>query len=128
MGRRDELLAQLAAAVVFFGARPVEDPGVGELADTTAALAGEYRTSHRSHEVRRAGDLLERAASELRTADRFRGTLLPVVNRHLRRAASLLAQARDCLQTAAGPAGRATPPCRDDFVQASRVTPHPGPP
>lgn len=102
VGRRDGLLAELADAVVFFGAEPVDDPGVGELAHTATALAGEYRTSRQGHDVRRAGELLERAATELHTADRFRGTLLPVVNRHLRCAAYLLAQARTCLETAAG--------------------------
>ena len=128
VGRRDDLLADLADAVVFFGAQPVDDPGVGELAHTAAVLAGEYRTSHRGPEVRRAGDLLEQAATELHTADRFRGTLLPLVNRHLRRAATLLVQARTCLQTAPGPAGRATPPRRDDFAEASPLPPHPAPP
>ncbi|MFE2914051.1 hypothetical protein ACFXI0_25225 [Kitasatospora indigofera] len=76
------------------GAEPVEDPGVGELADTTRALAGEYRASTRGRAVRQAGDLLDAAVGELRSADRFRGALLPQVNRHLRHARTLLLQAR----------------------------------
>lgn len=86
---------------MFFGAEPVEDPGPGELADTTQALAGEYRTSTRGRAVHRAGDLLDAAAGELRSADRFRGTLLPQVNRHLRHAHTLLLQARRHLEAAA---------------------------
>ncbi|MFE3045117.1 hypothetical protein, partial [Kitasatospora indigofera] len=92
--RRDDLLAELAAALVRMGAEPVEDPGVGELADTTRALAGEYRASTRGRAVRQAGDLLDAAVGELRSADRFRGALLPQVNRHLRHARTLLLQAR----------------------------------
>ncbi|MFC9330798.1 hypothetical protein [Kitasatospora sp. NPDC057015] len=99
--RRDDLLAELAAALVFFGAQPVEDPGVGELADTTQALAGEYRASTRGRAVRQAGELLDAAAGELRSADRFRGALHPQVNRHLRHAHSLLLRARGHLEAAA---------------------------
>ncbi|MEU9133739.1 hypothetical protein AB0D08_37580 [Kitasatospora sp. NPDC048540] len=105
VGRRDGLLAELAelaGLLAVFGADPVEDPGVGELADTAAALAGEYRTSGRGEGVRAAGTLLDEAAAELRAADRFRGTLLPVVVRHLRRAVALLASACARLGPVAG--------------------------
>ncbi|MEU9134290.1 hypothetical protein AB0D08_40565 [Kitasatospora sp. NPDC048540] len=102
VGRRDGLLAELAGLLVVFGADPVEDPGVGELGDAAAALAGEYRTSGRGEGVREAGALLDQAAAELRAADRFRGTLLPVVVRHLRRAAAFLASACARLGSAAG--------------------------
>lgn len=99
--RKDDLLAELAAAGVFFGADPVEDPGAGELADTAQALAGEYRASTLGHAVRRAGVLLDQAAAELRAADRFRGALLPQVTRHLCRAQAILPKARGYLETAA---------------------------
>ncbi len=99
--RRDDLLAELAAALVFFGADPLEDPGAGELADTAQVLAGEYRASTRGPAIHRAGDLLDQAAAELRTADRFRGTLLPQLTRHLRCARALLGRARGHLETAA---------------------------
>ncbi|GGV39080.1 hypothetical protein GCM10010495_65510 [Kitasatospora herbaricolor] len=104
MVRRDDLLAELAAALVFFGADPVEDPGAGELADTAQALAGEYRASTRGHAIRKAGDLLDQAAAELRAADRFRGTFLPQVTRHLRRVRGLLLRAGACLEAGPGPA------------------------
>ncbi|MEV7180253.1 hypothetical protein [Kitasatospora sp. NPDC093679] len=104
VGRRDDLLAQLTVLLVYFGADPLEDPGTGELARTAAALAGEYRTSDRGEGIRHAATLLQEVAAELRAADRFRGTLLPVVNRHLRCAVALLVRARAGLGMAAGPA------------------------
>ncbi|WP_030271543.1 hypothetical protein [Streptomyces sp. NRRL B-24484] len=109
MRRRDDLLAQLAALLVYFGADLLEDPGTGELARTAAVLAGEYLVSDRGEEVRRAAVLLKEAAAELHAADRFRGTLLPVVNRHLRCAVALLVRARAGLGTAAGPAAAGRP-------------------
>ncbi|MER8188154.1 hypothetical protein [Kitasatospora sp. NPDC094015] len=102
--RRDDLLAELAGGLVFFGADRVEDPGVGELADTATLLAAEYRASARGHAVRHVGELLDAAAGELRVADRFRGTLLPQVTRHLRRARVLVSRARACLEAGPGPA------------------------
>ncbi|MEU1424981.1 hypothetical protein [Kitasatospora sp. NPDC005751] len=106
--RRNDLLAELAGGLVFFGADPVEDPGVGELADTATLLAVEYQASARGQAVRHVGDLLDAAADELRVADRFRGTLLPQVIRHLRRARVLLLKARGYLGAAAdGEHGRA---------------------
>ncbi|MFJ1709401.1 hypothetical protein [Kitasatospora sp. NPDC088346] len=102
VGRRDGLLAELAGLLVLFGSDPVEDPGVEELADTAMALAGEYRTSDRGEGIRATGALLDEAAAELHAADRFRGTLLPVVVRHLRRAVALLASACARLGSAVG--------------------------
>lgn len=93
----------MAYALEFFGAEPVDDPGVGELAAVAEALAGEYRTSDRGDAVHRTGDLLARVATALHAADRLRGTLVPVVNHHLRHAAVALDDARACLL------GRATP-------------------
>ncbi|WP_354645233.1 hypothetical protein [Kitasatospora camelliae] len=107
--RRDVLLVELAGVLVFFGADPLEDPGVGELADAAEILAAEYRTSSRGPHLREVGELLARAAIELRCADRFRGALLPVVVRHLRRAVCDLARARACLRAPAGPAAGAHP-------------------
>ncbi|WP_407916132.1 hypothetical protein [Kitasatospora sp. NE20-6] len=109
MRRRDGLLAQLASLLTYFGADPVDDPGIGELARTAVTLAGEYRDSDRGPTIRRAGVLLQEAATELHTADRFRGTLLPLVSRHLRHAAALLRQARSCLEAAADPAAGERP-------------------
>ncbi|GAA2840115.1 hypothetical protein GCM10010441_75560 [Kitasatospora paracochleata] len=105
VGRRDALLADVAGALVFFGADPVDDPGIGELADTARALAAQYRTSGRSRAAREAGSLLDEAAAELACADRFRGALLPVVTRRLRRAALALGQARTLLRLLAARAG-----------------------
>ncbi|WP_033823371.1 hypothetical protein [Kitasatospora sp. MBT63] len=105
MGCRDGLLAELAGLaglLVVFGADPVDDPGVGELADIAAVLAGEDRASTPGEGIREAGALLDQDAAELRAADRFRGTLLPVVVRHLRRAAAFLASACARLGSAAG--------------------------
>ncbi|GAA2753023.1 hypothetical protein [Kitasatospora cinereorecta] len=104
-GRRDALLADVADALVFFGGDPVGDPGIGELADTACALAAQYRGSGRGRAVREAGSLLEEAAAELVCADRFRGALLPVVTRRLRRAALALGQARTLLRLPAARAG-----------------------
>ncbi|MFJ1709408.1 hypothetical protein [Kitasatospora sp. NPDC088346] len=109
VGRRDGLLAEPAGLLVVFGADPEEDPGVGELADTAQTLAGECRESTRGEGIREAGALLAGAASELHAADRFRGTLLPVVVRHLRLARTALGQARAHLHAqppAAHPAGQ----------------------
>ncbi|MEV8100449.1 hypothetical protein [Kitasatospora sp. NPDC085879] len=103
MRRRDDLLAQLASLLVYFGADVLEDPGTGELARTAAALAGEYRASDRGEPIRATAVLLQEAAAELRTADRFRGTLLPVACRHLRCAVALLVRARAALEAASGP-------------------------
>ncbi|MQS16067.1 hypothetical protein F7Q99_28455 [Streptomyces kaniharaensis] len=111
-GRRDALLAELADALVFFGADVVEDPGIGELAHTTETLAGEYRTSDRGPHLHQAGNLLAQAATELRTADRFRGTLLPIVTHHLRCAAVALAHARACLQAPVEPTAETHPGVR----------------
>ncbi|GAA3032085.1 hypothetical protein GCM10010519_68390 [Streptomyces lactacystinicus] len=108
--RRNARLAELASVLEFFGAEPVEDPGVGELAHAAAALAEEYRASDRGQAIHRAGELLEQAAAALHTADRLRGTLLPVVNHHLRDAAAALSHARACLH-----------------AQAMAGTAHPGP-
>jgi hypothetical protein len=105
MRRRDQLLAQLAALLACFGADLLEDPGADELARTAAALAAEYEASERGAPIHQAGSLLRAAAAELCAADRFRGTLLPVVNRHLRSALGLLLEARACLDTGADPAG-----------------------
>ncbi len=58
-GTQNDLLAELAGTLMFFGAEPVEDPGTAELADTAQALAGGYRASTRGHAVRRADDLLD---------------------------------------------------------------------
>ncbi|GAA4885511.1 hypothetical protein [Kitasatospora terrestris] len=101
-GRKDALLAAVADGPLFFGADPIDDPGIAELADTTHTLALEYLASDRGPAVHRAGDLLERACAELQCADSFRGTLPPLVVRHLRITAGLLAQARACLQPPAG--------------------------
>ncbi|GGV52061.1 hypothetical protein GCM10010495_81800 [Kitasatospora herbaricolor] len=100
VGRRDAALVRIAERMVFFGGEPVEDPGAAELADALADLAVEYVASARGDAVRRAGAFLEEAAGELRRADRFRGTLLPVVLRHLRRAEVVLDEAGGCLGTA----------------------------
>ncbi|MQS16107.1 hypothetical protein F7Q99_28685 [Streptomyces kaniharaensis] len=108
-GRRDALLTELADALVFFGADPVEDPGIDELAHTTQTLAQEYRTSDRGPHLHQAGNLLAQAATELRTADRFRGTLLPIVTHHLRCAAVVLAHARARLQIPVGPTAETHP-------------------
>ncbi|GHE28600.1 hypothetical protein GCM10018781_80840 [Kitasatospora indigofera] len=97
VGRRDAALVRIAERMVFFGGEPVEDPGAAELADALAELAGEYLASARGEAVRRAGVLLHEAAGELRQADRFRGTLLPVVLRHMRRAETVLDEAGGCL-------------------------------
>lgn len=111
-GRRDALLVEVAQALVFFGADPLDDPGVGELAHSAHALALQYRHSDRGRHVREAGDLMEAAAAELRAADRFRATLLPLVVRHLRHATFLLAQGRSTLRAAPTPvsAPAAAPP------------------
>ncbi|MFF1875274.1 hypothetical protein [Kitasatospora herbaricolor] len=97
VGRRDAALVRIAERVVFFGGEAVEDPGAAELADVLADLADEYLASVRGEAVRRAGALLEEAAGELRRADLFRGTLLPVVLRHMRRAEVVLDEAGGCL-------------------------------
>ncbi|MCU7827046.1 hypothetical protein [Kitasatospora sp. DSM 101779] len=104
--RRDDLLAQLAVLLVYFGADLLEDPGTGELARTAEALAGEYRVSDRGEGIRRAAALLDEVAAHLQAADRFRGTLLPVVNRHLRCAVALLVRSRAGLETVAVTGGR----------------------
>ncbi|MGW4894101.1 hypothetical protein ACWEQL_17785 [Kitasatospora sp. NPDC004240] len=111
--RRDDLLAQLAALLVYFGADVLEDPGIGELAGTASALAGEYRASEHGEPIRTTAVLLQEAAAELRAADRFRSTLLPVVCHHLRRAVALLMRARTDLEAsrpADGPRARARAP------------------
>ncbi|MFE7529241.1 hypothetical protein ACFU7Y_26490 [Kitasatospora sp. NPDC057542] len=108
--RRAARVTQLACVLEFFGAEPVEDPGVGELARAAGALAGEYRASDRGRAVLRAGDLLEQAADALHAADRLRGTPVPVVNHHLRLAALALSHARSCLRTQAYPVVRGVPP------------------
>ncbi|MFH9355288.1 hypothetical protein [Kitasatospora sp. NPDC017646] len=95
--RRTARLAEVAHALEFFGAEPVEDPGVGELARVAEALAGEYRTGDRGYAIHRTGDLLDWAAAALHAADRLRGIPVPVVNHHLRRAALALDDARACL-------------------------------
>ncbi|MEU1286602.1 hypothetical protein [Kitasatospora sp. NPDC005856] len=100
----------MAYALEFFGAEPVEDPGVGELARMAEVLAGEYRTSDRGYAIHRTGDLLDRAATALHAADRLRGTLVPVVNHHLRRAALALDDARACLLERPSPAASPVPP------------------
>ncbi|MCX5215264.1 hypothetical protein OG689_39435 [Kitasatospora sp. NBC_00240] len=96
-GRRDAALMRIAERMVFFGGEVVEDPGAAELADALTGLAGEYLASARGEVVRRAGVLLEEAAGELRGADRFRGTFLPLVLRHMRRAEAVLDAAGSCL-------------------------------
>ncbi|MFF7993328.1 hypothetical protein ACFZDG_26465 [Kitasatospora xanthocidica] len=108
--RRSVRLAELAHALEFFGADRVEDPGVGELACAAQALAGEYRTSDRGHAIHRAGDLLDQAAAALHAADRLRGTPIPVVNHHLRRAATALVDAHACLRGRAFPTAEPVPP------------------
>ncbi|MFE4519783.1 hypothetical protein ACFRMQ_37070 [Kitasatospora sp. NPDC056783] len=108
--RRTARLAKVAYGLEFFGAEPVEDPGVGELACLARDLAGEYRASGRGPAVHRAGDFLDRAAAALRAADGLRGTLLPVVNHHLRHADSALDDARACLLAQASPATSPAPP------------------
>ncbi|MFG2911200.1 hypothetical protein ACGF13_39905 [Kitasatospora sp. NPDC048286] len=108
--RRNARLAELASMLEFLGAEPVDDPGVGELAHAAEALAEEYRTSDRGHTVHRTGDLLQQAATALHTADRLRGTLIPVVNHHLRCAAAALSHARSCLHGLALPAAGTVPP------------------
>ncbi|MFE7529794.1 hypothetical protein ACFU7Y_29380 [Kitasatospora sp. NPDC057542] len=104
----------MAYALEFFGTEPVEDPGVGELARLAGDLAAEYRASDLGPAIHRAGDLLDLAAAALHTADRLRGTLLPVVNHHLRHAAAALDDARACLLAQASPAA---------FPAASRLPP-----
>ncbi|MFC9330857.1 hypothetical protein [Kitasatospora sp. NPDC057015] len=128
MVRRDDLLAELAGTLVFFGAHPMEDPGIGELAHTAATLAGEYRAGELGEDIRRAGRLLQEAAVELHAADRFRGTLLPVVNRHLHHATTALTRARTCLQSVPRPTSEQYSPRRDESAQASPLAPCPGPP
>ncbi|MEV7189884.1 hypothetical protein [Kitasatospora sp. NPDC093102] len=108
--RRSARLAELASMLEFFGAEPVDDPGVGELAHAAETLAEEYRTSDRGHAVHRTGDLLEQAATALHTADRLRGALTPVVNHHLRSAAVALSHARNCLYGQALPGAGTVPP------------------
>ncbi|GAB7188559.1 hypothetical protein ATKI12_8390 [Kitasatospora sp. Ki12] len=108
--RRSVRLAELAYALEFFGADPVEDPGVGELAHAAQALAGEYRASDRGQAIHRAGDLLDQAATALHAADRLRGTPIPVVNHHLRHAATSLAHAHACLRARALPPAEPVPP------------------
>ncbi|MGW1176125.1 hypothetical protein ACWD4P_20705 [Kitasatospora sp. NPDC002543] len=108
--RRSARLAEVAYGLELFGAEPVEDPGVGELADAAGALAGEYRAGDRSPSVRHAGDFLDRAAAALHAADGLRGTLVPVVNHHLRHAAAALDDARACLLGQAVPAALPVPP------------------
>ncbi|MFE4973316.1 hypothetical protein ACFRAR_14520 [Kitasatospora sp. NPDC056651] len=112
--RRTVRLAGLAYGLEFFGAEPVEDPGVGELSRVAGDLAGEYRASDLGPAVHRAGDFLDLAAGALHAADGLRGTLLPVVNHHLRHAASALDDARACLLGQASPAtsppGHSAPP------------------
>ncbi|MFD9124651.1 hypothetical protein, partial [Kitasatospora sp. NPDC059571] len=60
-----------------------------------------YPPRHRRETIQPAGAHLRAAAAELRAADRFRGTPLPVVNRHLRCAVGLLLLARTHLEAAA---------------------------
>ncbi|MGW4898771.1 hypothetical protein ACWEQL_42115 [Kitasatospora sp. NPDC004240] len=104
--RRDDLLAQLVPLLVYFGADKLEDPGIGELADTVLVLAGEYRASGHGEPIRTTAVLLQEAAAELQSADRFRATLLPVVCRHLRRAAALLVRARTDSEASVPAGGR----------------------
>ncbi|MBP0451202.1 hypothetical protein J5Y04_16875 [Kitasatospora sp. RG8] len=101
-GRRGARLADLASALVFFGAELLEDPGVGELAHAAGDLAGEYLASDRGCAVHRAGGLLQQAAVALHAADRLRGTAVPVVNHHLRGAAAALDHARGLLREESG--------------------------
>ncbi|MFD0344993.1 hypothetical protein ACFQ0M_00700 [Kitasatospora aburaviensis] len=124
--RRNARLAELAYTLELFGAEPVEDPGVGELARTAEALAADYRSSDRGPAVHRTGDLLEQAATALHTADHLRGALIPAINHHLRCAATILARARACLQTLSSPtaAAGAVPPAADpDRGVPGRVRP-----
>ncbi|MFJ3791348.1 hypothetical protein [Kitasatospora sp. NPDC090091] len=137
--RRSARLTELAYALELFGAEPIEDPGVGELARSAEDLAAEYRASDRGPVVHRTGDLLEQAAAVLHTADRFRGALIPAVNHHLRCAATVLANARTCLQTSAFPIadaaalppgdgpGRGSTPGEPRDVKASYGPARPGP-
>lgn len=92
--------------MVFFGGEPMEDPGAAELADALADLAVEYVASARGEAVRQAGALLDEAARELRRADRFRGTLLPVVLSHIRSAEAVLDEAGGCLGLTLHPSDR----------------------
>ncbi|MGW3078113.1 hypothetical protein [Kitasatospora sp. NPDC001132] len=108
--RRTARLAEVAYALEFFGAEPVEDPGAGELAAVAEVLAGEYRASDRGYAIHRAGDLLDRAATALHAADRLRGTAVPVVSHHLRRAAVALDDARARLLERPTPSTSPLPP------------------
>ncbi|MCP2314441.1 hypothetical protein [Kitasatospora paracochleata] len=118
--RRDALLIELAEALAYFGAELLEDPGAGELARAARALAREYRASDRGHPVRQVGELLAAAAADLRTADRLRGTLLPVVTHHLRRSALHLAAARSHLRrpVPAGPRSVGHEPHTERLISA----------
>ncbi|MEU8925872.1 hypothetical protein AB0D10_33895 [Kitasatospora sp. NPDC048545] len=124
--RRSARLAELAYALEFFGAEPVEDPGVGELAHAAEALAKEYRASDRGHAIHRTGELLQQAAAALHTADRLRGTPVPVVNHHLRCAALLLACARACLQGRPAPGAGPGPGAHDGRVPPPSTARHDG--
>ncbi|WP_371494060.1 hypothetical protein OG871_03120 [Kitasatospora sp. NBC_00374] len=88
--RRDALLGQVSAELRSLGADPVDDPGAAELAEQATELATRAPADRRAPG---AAGLLAEAAVELERADRFRGTFLPQVLRHLRRAHGLLLRA-----------------------------------
>ncbi len=94
MVRRDALLRRIADGLVFWGVGDLDDPGTAELAETLTDLAAQTAADHRHPAFPGAACWLDRAAGELAAADRFRGTLLPVVLRHLRAAETALTRAR----------------------------------
>ncbi|MER8188451.1 hypothetical protein [Kitasatospora sp. NPDC094015] len=92
--RRDALLCAVARELLLWGEDVLDDPGAGEIAEILAAVAAETAADGRHPDFPDAADLLARAAVEVARADRFRGTLLPQVARHLRAALGLLREAR----------------------------------
>ncbi|MFJ1709297.1 hypothetical protein [Kitasatospora sp. NPDC088346] len=104
--RRDALLGQVSAELRSLGADAVDDPGAAELAAQAAGLAARAPLDGRSPEAAR---LLTGAAAELERADRFRGTFLPQVLRHLRGAYGLLVQADRGPDAPGGPGGSGGP-------------------
>ncbi|WP_371494257.1 hypothetical protein OG871_03995 [Kitasatospora sp. NBC_00374] len=92
--RRDALLHSVARELLLWGEDVLDDPGAGEIAELLAAVAAQTAADTRHPDFPDAADLLARAATEVARADRFRGTLLPQVARHLRTALALLREAR----------------------------------
>ena len=95
--RRDVLLAAVAAELGLWAEDDLDDPGAGELARLAADIGAEATADGRPPALAAAGRLLTEAAAELHRADRFLGTFLPQVVRHLRAAHGLVRGAWDHL-------------------------------